>query len=67
MRLIKLKAISLEMQTNAMHISYATAYSNALFLIQFQPKINRALGIIFATFGLISEPVTWYDEIKQSC
>ena len=55
------------MQTNAMHISYATAYSNALFLIQFQPKINRALGIIFATFGLISEPVTWYDEIKQSC
>ena len=44
------------MQTYAMHISYATAYSNALFLIQFQSEINQALGIIFATLGLISEP-----------
>ena len=55
------------MQTNTMHISCATAYSNALFLHQFQPEINKTVGIIFATFGLISEPVTWYDEIKQSC
>ena len=55
------------MQTNAMHIPYATGYSNALFLIQFQPEINRAVGIIFASFGLISELVTWYDKIEQSC
>ena len=45
------------MQTYAMHISYATAYSNAWFLIQFQSEINKAVGIIFATIGLISEPV----------
>ena len=50
-----------------MHISYATAYSNAWFLIQYQSEINKAVGIFFATFGLISEPVTWYDKIKQSC
>ena len=42
-----------------MHISYATAYSNAWFLIQSQSEI-KAVGIIFATFGLISEP-------EQSC
>ena len=47
-----------------MHISYATTYSNAWFLIQFQPEFNKAVGIIFATFGLITEPVTWYDQIK---
>ena len=55
------------MQNNAMHISYAPAYSKALFLNQSQSEINKAVGIIFATFGLISYPVTWYDKIKQSC
>ena len=55
------------MLNNAMHIFHATAYSKAWFLNPFQSEINKAVGMIFATLGLISEPVTWYDKIKQSC
>ena len=55
------------MQNWAMDISYATAYSNALFLIDYQSQIKKAVVIIFATYDLISELVTWYDKVKQSC
>ena len=50
-----------------MHIFHVSAYSKAWFLYQFQSQINKVVGMIFATSGLISEPVTWYDKIKQSC